>query len=108
MQAKVLILAALCGAMCFAQTNQKPAINSVTGVPSEPFIALGNCSASWSGYLVGKHGKTKITQAEMGKFIQSSLREGYTLTIYPETKSGIFVNMECVAKAKTTEFVSRP
>jgi hypothetical protein len=38
-----------------------------------------------------------MTKAEIGKFVDSSLRNGYVLTIYPETKRGIFVDMECLA-----------
>ena len=36
-----------------------------------------------------------MTQAEVGKFVNSGLHEGYVLTIYPESKRGIFVNLEC-------------
>jgi hypothetical protein len=42
-----------------------------------------------------KSGRTKMTEAEIAKFVATSLRDGYVLTIYPESKRGIFVNMQC-------------
>ncbi len=50
-----------------------------------------------------------MTQYEFGKFVNTSLHDGYVLTIYPETNRGIFVNMECVAtKPTTSEAPSHP
>ena len=83
------------------QEPTKPAITSVTALPSDPILTTGICTSSRSGYLEAK-GRTKLTKAEIGDFIQSSLSEGYAVTIYPETKNGIFVDMECVAANRIT------
>jgi hypothetical protein len=74
------------------QELAKPTISKITVLPSEPIIASGSCTASTAGYLEIK-GRTKMTKAEIGKFVDSSLRDGYVITIYPETKRGIFVDM---------------
>jgi hypothetical protein len=81
------------------QELERPRISKITMLPSEPVHVSGNCMASRSGYLE-INGRTKLTQAEIGKFVDSSLKDGYVLTVYPETKRGIFVNMECVAEKK--------
>ena len=78
------------------QESSKPPISKITVLPSEPITSSGSCTASTAGYLEIK-GRTKITKAEIGKFVDSSLRDGYVITIYPETKRGIFVDMECIA-----------
>jgi hypothetical protein len=72
----------------------KPQITTITMLPSEPPLVPAKCTASWSGYLE-KNGRTKMAEAEIAKFVRSSLRDGYVLTIYPESKRGVFVNMEC-------------
>ncbi len=77
-----------------SQESNKPPIAKITVLPSEPVKPTGNCKASISGYLE-MEGRTKMTKAEIGNWVDSSLRDGYVVTIYPETKRGIFVNMEC-------------
>ena len=79
-----------------AQQTNKPRINTITAIPGDAPLSSPTCAASRAGYLE-TNGK-KMTEAEIAKFVSSSLREGYILTIYPESKNGIFVNMEC-AKA---------
>jgi hypothetical protein len=81
-------------AVPFGQQTDKPRISNITVLPSEPVQPSGNCKASSSGYLE-KNGRTKMTKAELGNFVDSSLRDGYAVTIYPETKRGVFVNLEC-------------
>jgi hypothetical protein len=80
-----------------SQELNQPRISNVTVLPSEPVHPSGNCTMSRSGYLE-KNGKTKIKKAEIGNFVDSSLRDGYIVTIYPESTRGIFVNMECIAE----------
>jgi len=93
----VLIVVSLCTAVgLIAQQLDKPQIGSITVLPSDPILPSGNCKVSRAGYLE-KKGKIEMTKAEIGEFVDSSLRDGYVLTIYPQTKNGIFVNMECVA-----------
>lgn len=81
----------------------KPRIGKIVALPSEPPLLPSKCTASRSGYLE-KDGRTSLTKAEIGDFVDSSLRDGYVLTIYPQSKRGIFVDMGC---DKTTES-SRP
>jgi hypothetical protein len=75
----------------------KPQITTVTMLPSEQPLVPATCKASWYGYLE-KNGR-KMTEAEIAKWVTSSLRDGYTLTLYPESQRGMFVSMEC-AKPK--------
>jgi hypothetical protein len=91
-----------------AQQLSKPQIGSVVGIPSD-FTPSGKCTSSTQGYLtIPKSGKTKLTEAELGGAVRSSLQNGYVITVYPETANGIFVNMECPAVKKSTAEPSRP
>jgi hypothetical protein len=91
---------ALCTLTVFAQEVNKPQIGSIAGIPADA-IPSGRCAASRAGYFETT-GKDKMTEAKLAKFVSSSLRDGYVLTIYPETKNGIFVNMECTAQQPST------
>ena len=82
----------------FAQQPQKPSI-SVSGAPNEP-VQPGTCTSSTFGYLELSGKRAGFTDEEFGKAIQSALRQGYVLTIYPPTKSGIFLNQECHGASK--------
>jgi hypothetical protein len=106
MRAKIIttVFLTLTAITLSAQESGRPRIGNITVLPSEPILPSGNCSASRFGYLE-KDGKTKFTEAEIGKFVSSSLRDGYVLTIYPETGRGMFVDMECTADSKAP---SRP
>ena len=92
-----LLLSAL--APLNSQEVNRPQISNITVLPSESVVPTGSCTSSTAGYLE-KDGKTELTKVEIGKFVDSSLRDGYVLTIYPKTKRGIFVNMECIAAPK--------
>jgi len=83
-----------------SQETSKPQISKVTMLPSEPVIPSGDCKASTGGYLEMKDGRTKLNKTELGNFLDASLRAGYIVTIYPQTKRGIFVNMECINALK--------
>jgi len=84
----------------FAQEISKPQIGNIAGVPSDKSFT-GDCKASTQGYLEAQKGHLKLSEAEIGKFIQSNLHKGYIITIYPETKDGVFVDMECAATVGT-------
>jgi hypothetical protein len=84
--------------LLFAQQPQKPSI-SISVVPSDP-IPPGTCTSSTFGYVELSGRRTGFTDEEFGKAIQSALRQGYVLTIYPPTKRGIFINQECHSAAK--------
>ncbi|MGD1073517.1 MAG: hypothetical protein ABSB15_25680 [Bryobacteraceae bacterium] len=83
-----------------AQTPTKPSISSVTVLPSEPPIPSGSCTASKAGYLE-KDGKTDISGTETWSMISAYLHDGYVVTVYPQTKRGTFVNLECPPKGST-------
>jgi hypothetical protein len=94
-----LLFLLLASTLCAQES--KPHIGRIAALPSELPLVTATCTASRSGYLE-KDGRTKITEAEMAMFIAASLRDGYILTIYPESKSGVFVDMECAASNKLT------
>jgi hypothetical protein len=94
----VFFLFVIAVAPLLGQETVKPRISNVTAVPADA-VPSGSCTASRSGYLE-TIGKEKMTEAKLANFVSSSLRDGYVLTIYPETKNGIFVNMECTAIQK--------
>jgi hypothetical protein len=96
----------LCALTLPAQESNKPQIRKITALPGDTALSPPTCTASRQGYLESS-GK-KMTEAEMARFVTSSLREGYVLTIYPESKSGIFVDMGCPAKQPTTAIPSHP
>jgi hypothetical protein len=90
------------------QQASKPQIGKIVGIPSD-FGPSGNCTSSTQGYLtIPKNGRTKLTDAEIGKAIRSDIQNGYVVTTYPETANGIFVDMECLAAHKPTGAPSRP
>jgi hypothetical protein len=86
-------LAALLVLALFGQEPSKPVIAGVKVLPSEP-IPSGSCTSSTAGYIE-KNGRTDFTDAEFGQMILSALKGGYVLTLYPRTKSGIFIFQEC-------------
>lgn len=93
---KVTIYIALLGiyvAILFAQNANKPIV-TMNPHPSEP-IATGDCKNSSVGYLYLNGKSTDFTDEEFGKMIMPALRQGYVITIYPQTKRGIFVYQEC-------------
>jgi hypothetical protein len=75
------------------QDANRPKIK-IAGVPSEP-IPAGTCTSSTFGYLELNGKRGDFTNEEFGSMILPALRQGYTLTIYPPTKRGTFVNQDC-------------
>jgi hypothetical protein len=69
---------------------------SMIGMPSEPVVP-GACKSSTAGYLE-KDGRTELSEAEIGHYVVSKLRNGYILTIYPQTQRGIFVDLDCTGQ----------
>jgi hypothetical protein len=72
-------------------------------LPSRPLVALHRGLDTWK-----RQEEQKITKVEMAQFVTSNLRDGYVLTIYPESKSGIFVDMECPVSNNSTLLVFDP
>jgi len=95
---KILLPLILCVAILAAQES-KPNIGKITALSTDPPLIAAVCTASRSGYLE-KDGKTKMPETELATFIASSLHDGYIVTVYPESKRGIFVEMECSASTK--------
>jgi len=86
---RIAVLLLLAGAVLFAQS--KPEISNIGILPSEPVVPSGDCKSSTAGYLE----QTQPTDSEIGQFVSKSLRNGYIVTVYPATKRGVFVAMQC-------------
>jgi len=97
----LIAFAAFQSQAAFAQELTKPQIGKIVALPADEPLQAATCTASWSGYLE-INGRIELTEAEIGKFVASSLRDGYVLTIYPESKNGVFVDMTCPATPKPT------
>jgi hypothetical protein len=95
---RITLICAICSLLGVAtvvgQEPSKPTISSITVLPSEPIIPSGDCKSSTAGYLE-KSRQRAMFDDELGTFVSKSLRDGYILTVYPATKTGIFVNMQC-------------
>jgi hypothetical protein len=89
--ASVLLISSLVGICTLAQNQTKPSIASIKIESSEP-IPPGTCTVSTAGYW-GKNGRTVPTSKELGEFVTEFLGKGYTITIYPRSKRGIFVTL---------------
>jgi hypothetical protein len=76
----------------------KPTIGNITTLPSEP-VQPGSCTSSTAGYLE-KAGRTKLTDSEIGHAVSAALKDGYVVTLYPQTNQGLFVNYECLVRSK--------
>jgi hypothetical protein len=85
-----------------AQGPNKPNLTSVHIIPSEPPVERAQCTSSRSGYLqmIGD-GRAQLTDTEVGRHVLARLREGYIVTLYPPSKSGIFVDADCPASQQT-------
>jgi hypothetical protein len=97
---RIVLLCTTLVVVALAQQISKPQISNITMAPSDPISTSGTCTASWAGYV--EHKGKKITEAEIGKFVASRLRDGYILTVYPETANGVFADMKCVATPKAS------
>jgi hypothetical protein len=82
-------------ALPIGQQPEKPHIASITILPSEPVVPSGTCKSSTAGYLDNSRPPKIMSDEEMGKFVSKSLHDGYIVSIYPSTKTGIFVTMQC-------------
>jgi len=64
------------------------------GGPSQPPLAIASCKESSYGNLHHSH-RTKLTPEEIGEYISRVIQGGNIVTVYPETKDGIFVYARC-------------
>jgi|HubBroStandDraft_1064217.scaffolds.fasta_scaffold60236_3 hypothetical protein len=82
-------------AISLGQQQDKPRIANITVLPSEPIVPSGTCKSSTAGYLDDSRPPKMMSDEDLGKFVSKSLRDGYIVSIYPSTKTGIFVTMQC-------------
>lgn len=97
-----LLFPLLLAGTLFAQQPSKPQISGITILPSDPVVPTGDCKSSTAGYLEQSRQRT-MTDQELGAFVSKSLHEGYIITVYPATKSGIFVAMQCTNTMSTAK-----
>lgn len=91
MQLRYFLLLSILGSLPAQEPNWKIANITVRG---EAPIHAPTCTASEYGYLhIGD--RTQLTTAELGDYWVSETAKGKILTIYPESKSGIFVYADC-------------
>jgi hypothetical protein len=96
--AAVFAAAGLLLASAQTQQAEKPQIVGIGVTPTDG-VSPGPCKASTAGYLeIG--GRTELTEAEIGGYVKTALHDGYTVTIYPPAKRGIFVNAACGQSGK--------
>ncbi len=75
---------------------------SVREVPPEPFPA-GTCtSQSTSAGYLGSHtgSELDIPSKEIGEYVSQRLRQGYSVSIYPQASGRIFAIEKCESPAK--------
>jgi hypothetical protein len=79
----------------------------VSILPSEPIPTTGTCTSSTGGYLMDERGRTDLSPHDFARLVQDDLRQGYAVTVYPRTKSGYFVALQCEAMPVTAATQSR-
>jgi hypothetical protein len=97
MQIKQLAPIALVGLALVAQSTHPlndVRIKSVEIGDPEPPLHSVKCQGPTYGYLhLGE--RTKLTPAEIGDYVLSAAADGKLVTLYPESKSGIFAREAC-------------
>jgi hypothetical protein len=92
---KILVYSALAG-MLVAQ--QSPRV-TVRELPPEP-IPKGSCKDGHSGYLGvegTKSSRFDVSEQEIGEYVVTQIRQGYSLTLYPQASGRIF--RDCLLEA---------
>jgi hypothetical protein len=102
MQVRIVILTTLVAVGICAQdaTNkgQRPEIN-VRALPPDPVIS-DKCTFPISGDLVSlRDGRRTLTETEIGKYVLDKLRNGYTVSLYPQSY-GIWAEESCYKPIK--------
>jgi hypothetical protein len=97
-----LVIAALAIASALRFTDsQTPAIQKPTIVAREvppEAIPSGTCAQYESGYLENSDGHSHLTNysaAQIGDYVDSRLKSGHIVTLYPQMSSKIFVIATC-------------
>ena len=91
---KYLGYLALAAITLFGQQFTKPRIKSITVAPGEPPLRTATCKSSSYG-LLEINGRYNLTATEIGEYVLADTRTGNILTIYPQSKSGMFVYARC-------------
>jgi hypothetical protein len=98
MQTRCFLLIALCAVLA-AQSPSKletKIIHVSAGAPGAPPLHDPTCTGSSVGYLESEaDGHTDVTAKEIGKYVLDHINSGTVLTIFPPTKDGIFVVVDC-------------
>jgi hypothetical protein len=89
----------LCALMLSSQNSIHPSPTAtVTELPPEA-IPVGTCTQSTTGYLgivePDKKERTKLTDQEIGEYVQKKLAEGYSIALYPQASGKIFTFQTC-------------
>lgn len=83
-------------AISFAQSKLDAQI-SVREVPPEAF-PKGTCTANqaWAGYLGSHTGdELNIPTKEIGEYVTQRLKQGYSISIYPQASGRVFAIEKC-------------
>ncbi len=94
---RIALMSAGIFAMVVSMAAQdKPKVEKITiGVgPSQPPLTGASCKESSYGNL-HQGDRIKPTPSEIGEYILRVIQEGNIVTVYPESKDGIFVYARC-------------
>lgn len=98
MKLRTLVVVGVLAVTVMAFAGEPQTTVSVTPLPPEP-IPTGACTASTSGYLgiveKDKSERTKLTAQEVGAYVQKTLAEGYSVTLYPQASGKMFTVQTC-------------
>jgi hypothetical protein len=90
MNLKRILLLTLIAGIIFGQQFE---IGSIA-VHGETPLHPASCKNGFYGYLhIGE--RTKLTPLEIGQYVADMIADGATISVYPESKSGVFVHVEC-------------
>ncbi|HTR38551.1 MAG TPA: hypothetical protein VMH80_21735 [Bryobacteraceae bacterium] len=89
-----MILAMVISAIAAQDGSKRDAKITITVGPSDSPLNAASCKESSYGNLHNGD-RTKLTPGEIGEYVARVIKEGNILTIYPESKDGIFVYARC-------------
>jgi hypothetical protein len=81
----------------------------VRELPPEP-IPHGTCTQGHSGYLgVEESDRNRFTLSdnEVGEYVRSQIRQGYSLSLYPQVSGRIFAIAQCESDSANESHQSR-
>ncbi len=69
-------------------------------------IPHGSCTHGHSGYLGvegSKYSRFDLTEKEIGEYVLNQMRQGYSLSLYPQASGRIFSIATCEATASQSQ-----